>query len=214
VLLLPPWHYAFSLILNPLISALAAGNTAVLKPSEVAPACASLIESLLSRYVDTEAVRVVQGAVAETTALLEQRFDSIFFTGGCAVARVVMAAAAKHLTPVTLELGGKNPAIVDETCSDLAGAARAILTGRCANAGQICMAPDYVLVHAKVGARESAWVLGQAALFFSLTPVSPSPPSSLSPPISTWRPFAQPLLQRAPPCMAQSPSPPPTLAAW
>jgi len=135
--------------LNSVIAALSAGNTVVLKPSEHAPACAALLGELLPRYVDPAGVRLVQGGVAETTALLAQRFDSIMYTGSPAVGKVVMAAAAKHLTPVLLELGGKNPVIVDATAS-LAAAAQAIVRARCTNAGQICIAAEYVLVEASV----------------------------------------------------------------
>ena len=135
--------------LNSLIAALAAGNAVVLKPSEHAPTCAALLAELLPRYVDAAAVRLVQGGVAETTALLAQRFDSIMYTGSPAVGKIVMAAAAKHLTPVLLELGGKNPVIVDATAS-LGAAATAIVRARCTNAGQICIAAEYVLVEASV----------------------------------------------------------------
>lgn len=144
VLVIAPWNYPVQLLLVPLCGALAAGNCAVLKPSELAPATSALISRLVPQYLDPQAVAVVEGAADTTTVLLEQRFDHIFFTGGERVARIVMAAAARHLTPVTLELGGKSPAIVSD--GDLRGAARRIAYGKFLNAGQICVAPDHVLV--------------------------------------------------------------------
>ncbi|WP_405020664.1 aldehyde dehydrogenase family protein [Kitasatospora sp. NBC_00070] len=144
VLVIAPWNYPLQLALAPLVGALAAGNTVLLKPSELAPATSAAIARLLPRYLDPEAVAVVEGAVPETTALLEQRFDHIFYTGNGAVGRIVMAAAAKHLTPVTLELGGKSPVIID-TDADLAVTARRLVRGKFLNAGQTCVAPDYVL---------------------------------------------------------------------
>jgi aldehyde dehydrogenase (NAD+) len=145
VLIIGAWNYPIQLILGPLIPAIAAGNCAILKPSEVAPKTAALVASLVPAYLDAEAFRVVEGGVDETTALLELPFDHIFYTGGSAVGRIVMSAAATHLTPVTLELGGKSPCVVDET-ADLKSAARRIVWGKCVNAGQTCIAPDYVLV--------------------------------------------------------------------
>ncbi|MGA5821991.1 aldehyde dehydrogenase family protein [Kitasatospora sp. NPDC094028] len=144
VLIIAPWNYPLQLALAPLVGALAAGNTAVVKPSELAPATSAAIARLLPRYLDPQAVAVVEGAVPETTALLEQRFDHIFYTGNGAVGRIVMAAAAAHLTPVTLELGGKSPVVV-EPGVDLAVTAQRIARGKFLNAGQTCVAPDYVL---------------------------------------------------------------------
>lgn len=149
VLIIAPWNYPFQLAMAPLIGALAAGNCAVIKPSEVAPATSAVLARLLPDYLDPQAVAVVEGGVPETTALLAERFDHIFYTGNGAVGRVVMTAAAKHLTPVTLELGGKSPTIVDDTV-DLAVAARRIAWGKFSNAGQTCVAPDYVLVQRRV----------------------------------------------------------------
>ncbi len=146
VLIIGPWNYPVQLVLVPLIGALAAGNCAVVKPSEVAPATSALLAEALPRYVDPDCVRIVEGGVPETTALLAERFDHIFYTGNGAVGRIVMEAAAKHLTPVTLELGGKSPCIVDPS-TDLAVAARRIVWGKFYNAGQTCIAPDYILVH-------------------------------------------------------------------
>jgi len=146
VLVIAPWNYPVQLLLSPLVGALAAGNCVVLKPSEVSAHCSEILARLVPRYLDTECVAVVEGGVEETTALLEQRFDHIFYTGNGRVARVVMEAAARHLTPVTLELGGKSPCIVDDDV-DLDVAARRICWGKFMNAGQTCIAPDYVLVH-------------------------------------------------------------------
>jgi aldehyde dehydrogenase (NAD+) len=149
-LIIAPWNYPLTLTLNPLVGALAAGNAAVVKPSEIAPATSALLADLLPRHL--EAVAVVEGAVEETTQLLAQRFDHIFYTGNGAVGRIVAAAAAKNLTPITLELGGKSPVFIDET-ADMAVTARRLAWGKFTNAGQTCVAPDYVLVtHA---ARES-----------------------------------------------------------
>ncbi|MEV4254296.1 aldehyde dehydrogenase family protein [Spirillospora sp. NPDC049652] len=144
VLVISPWNYPVMLALAPVVGALAAGNCVVLKPSELAPATSEALARLLPRYLDDTAFTVVEGGVEETTALLEQRFDHIFYTGNGQVGRVVMRAAAEHLTPVTLELGGKSPAIV-EPGVDLAATARRLVWGKFFNAGQSCTAPDYVL---------------------------------------------------------------------
>ena len=151
VLIIGPWNYPLQLLLLPLVGAIAAGNCAVLKPSELAPATSDLIARRLPDYLDGACVRIVQGGPAETAALLAERFDYIFFTGGETVGRIVMQAAAKHLTPVTLELGGKSPCIVDER-TDLEVAARRIIWGKFYNAGQTCVAPDYVLAHREIEA--------------------------------------------------------------
>lgn len=144
VLVIAPWNYPLQLSLAPAIGAIAAGNAVVIKPSEIAPATSAAMARLIPRYLDPRSVRVVEGGVDVTTDLLEQRFDHIFYTGNGTVGRVVMRAAAEHLTPVTLELGGKSPTWVDDT-TDLAVAARRIAWGRFINAGQTCVAPDYVL---------------------------------------------------------------------
>lgn len=143
VLIIAPWNYPVQLLLAPLIGALAAGNAAVLKPSELAPATSRTLARLLPEYLDSEAVVVIEGAQAESEALLKERFDHIFFTGGERVGKVVMRAAAEHLTPVTLELGGKSPAVVLD--GNLATIARRLVYGKLMNAGQTCVAPDYVL---------------------------------------------------------------------
>ena len=144
VLVISPWNYPFQLAVAPMIGALAAGNAVVVKPSEVAANTSTLLADLLPKYLDSDCVAVVEGAVPETTRLLEERFDHIFYTGNGSVGRIVMKAAAEHLTPVTLELGGKSPCFVDAS-ADLDVAARRIVWGKFFNAGQTCVAPDYIL---------------------------------------------------------------------
>ncbi len=146
VLIIAPWNYPVGLLLSPLVGALAAGNCAVLKPSEVTMHTSAVLARRIRETLDPDAVRIVEGGVDETTALLAQRFDHVMYTGGGRVGRVVMRAAAENLTPVTLELGGKSPCIVDADV-DLPVAARRIAWGTFLNAGQTCVAPDYVLVH-------------------------------------------------------------------
>ena len=146
VLIISPWNYPVGLLLSPLVGAVAAGNAVVLKPSEVTPHVSAVLAKWIPQYMDPEAIALVEGGVGETTALLEERFDHIFYTGNGRVAQVVMQAAAKHLTPVTLELGGKSPCIVHED-ADIETAARRIAWGKFMNAGQTCIAPDYILVH-------------------------------------------------------------------
>jgi aldehyde dehydrogenase (NAD+) len=148
-LVIAPWNYPIQLLLIPVAAAIAAGNCVVAKPSELSPTCSAALARLMPKYLDDSAISVAEGAVAETTALLEQRFDHIFFTGSTNVGRIVMQAAAKHLTPVVLELGGKSPVIVTAD-ADLDVAARRIIWGRNMNAGQTCVAPDYVLVESSV----------------------------------------------------------------
>ncbi|MER5654518.1 aldehyde dehydrogenase family protein [Streptomyces sp. NBC_01281] len=144
VLVIAPWNYPVQLLLTPVLGALAAGNAVVAKPSELAPATSTALARLLPQYLDTDAVAVVEGGIPETTALLAERFDQIFYTGNGTVGRIVMRAAAEHLTPVALELGGKSPAFVDRD-TDLAVVADRLVRGKFLNAGQTCVAPDYVL---------------------------------------------------------------------
>eukprot|EP00262_Sarcandra_glabra_P002052 TRINITY_DN122_c0_g1_i1.p1 TRINITY_DN122_c0_g1~~TRINITY_DN122_c0_g1_i1.p1 ORF type:complete len:491 (-),score=94.23 TRINITY_DN122_c0_g1_i1:151-1623(-) len=145
VLIISAWNYPFLLSLDPVIGAIAAGNAVVLKPSEISPAASSLLARLLPEYLDSSAVRVVEGAVAETSALLESKWDKIFYTGNGKVGRIVMAAAAKHLTPVVLELGGKSPVVVDSNIN-LEVAVKRIVVGKWgSNNGQACIAPDYII---------------------------------------------------------------------
>jgi aldehyde dehydrogenase (NAD+) len=141
-----PWNYPFQLALNPLIGAVAAGNTAVLKPSEHAPKTAEILDKILKEVFPKEWVYVAKGGPETAKELLAQRWDYIFFTGGVSIAKIVAKAAAEHLTPTTLELGGKNPCIIDHT-ANIKVSARRIAWGKFMNCGQICMAPDYALVH-------------------------------------------------------------------
>jgi len=152
VLIIGAWNYPLQLVLAGCAAAIAAGNCAVLKPSELSPATSELLARIVPEYMDNDCVRVVEGAVPETTALLELPFDHILYTGNGNVARIVMDAAAKHLTPVTLELGGKSPCVVLPD-ANLEPTARRIAWGRFSNAGQTCIAPDYVLTDADTEAK-------------------------------------------------------------
>jgi aldehyde dehydrogenase (NAD+) len=149
VLIIGPWNYPFQLIMSPLVGAIAAGNCVLLKPSEVAPQTSSVVAKILQKTFDPAYVSVVEGGVETSKAVLAEKFDHIFFTGGTAIGKIVMAAAAQHLTPVTLELGGKSPCIVDRNIS-IEDAARRITWGKFINAGQTCIAPDYLLVDRQV----------------------------------------------------------------
>lgn len=149
VLIMSPWNYPFLLTMEPLIGAIAAGNCCIVKPSAYSPATSSIIKTILSECFPDEYVTVVEGGRQENQTLLEQVFDYIFFTGSPSVGREVMARATEHLTPVTLELGGKSPCIVDATAKlDLA--AKRIVFGKLLNCGQTCVAPDYLLVHSSI----------------------------------------------------------------
>lgn len=148
-LIMSPWNYPFQLAIAPLVGAIAAGNCAIIKPSEFAPHTSAAINKLIWQNFEEAFISVVQGGIEENKALLDEKFDYIFFTGSVAVGKIIMAAASKHLTPVTLELGGKSPCIVDETANiDLA--AKRIVWGKFLNAGQTCVAPDYLLVQSSV----------------------------------------------------------------
>lgn len=149
ILIMSPWNYPVLLTLEPLVDALAAGNTAIVKPSAYAPATSSALEALLDDCFNPEYVGVVTGGRAENQALLEQKFDKIFFTGSTTVGKLVMKSAAEFLTPVTLELGGKSPCIVEKT-SKIELAARRIVFGKFVNCGQTCVAPDYILCDASI----------------------------------------------------------------
>jgi aldehyde dehydrogenase (NAD+) len=144
-----PWNYPLQLILAPLLGAIAAGNCAILKPSELAPHTADVVNHLIAKAFAPEYVAVVEGGPELSTALLQRKFDYIFFTGGTGVGRIVSRAAAEQLTPVTLELGGKSPCIVDAD-ADLDVAAKRIAWGKWFNAGQTCVAPDYLLLHRSI----------------------------------------------------------------
>ena len=143
VLIIGAWNYPLQLMLAPLVAAIAAGNVAVLKPSELAPATSIALGKLIPQFLDQRAYAVVQGGAGTSKVLLEQQFDHIFYTGGEKVGRIVARAAAEHLTPVTLELGGKSPAVVMD--GSHAAVARRLAYGKFMNAGQTCVAPDYVL---------------------------------------------------------------------
>ena len=149
VLIMAPWNYPFNLSMGPLVSAIAAGNCAIIKPSEYTPHTSSLIKQIVSAVFEPQEVAVVEGDVEVGKALLELPFDHIFFTGSPEVGKIVMGAAARHLTSVTLELGGKSPVIVGET-ANIDDAAQKIVAGKFANCGQTCIAPDYLLVARKV----------------------------------------------------------------
>lgn len=148
-LVMAPWNYPFLLSMDPLIGAVAAGNCVVLKPSAYAPATSHAMARLIASVFDPRWVAVVEGGRKENSALLDQRFDYIFFTGGVTVGKLVMEKASRYLTPVTLELGGKSPVIVDET-ADIPLTARRLAFGKILNAGQTCVAPDYLLVQRRV----------------------------------------------------------------
>lgn len=150
VFIIGAWNFPVQLTIGPLVGAIAAGNTALIKPSEVSPAVSALLAKYVPEYFDNNAVKVIEGGVEETTDALAQRYDHVFYTGNSAVAKIVMAAAAKHLTPVTLELGGKNPCIVREDCN-LDVSVRRLVEGKFANnAGQVCVSADYVYVHRSI----------------------------------------------------------------
>ncbi|CAA7016637.1 unnamed protein product [Microthlaspi erraticum] len=145
VLVISAWNYPFLLSIDPVIGAISAGNAVVLKPSELSPASSSLLLKLIEQYLDPSAVRVVEGSVAETTLLLDQKWDKIFYTGSSKIARIIMTAAAKHLTPVVLELGGKSPVVIDSD-TNLKVTIKRIIQGKWGcNNGQACVSPDYIL---------------------------------------------------------------------
>lgn len=169
VLVIGPWNYPFQLLLAPAIGALAAGNCAVLKPSELAPSTSRLIAKLIAKRFPPELLAVVEGGVDTSRALLAEKFDHIFFTGGTAVGRIVARAAAENLTPVTLELGGKSPCIVHHD-ADLAVSARRIAWGKFFNAGQTCVAPDYLMVHEAIRDALLHAIKAQVRLFYTGTP--------------------------------------------
>lgn len=169
-LILSPWNYPVLLTLQPLASALAAGNTAILKPSAYAPATSALLARLAEQAFDSRLVAVVQGGREQNAALLEQAYDMIFFTGGETVGRLVLEKAAQHLTPTVLELGGKSPVYVDES-ADLPLAARRIVFGKLLCAGQTCVAPDYVLCHESIRDRLVKELTRQIRLMWGKEPL-------------------------------------------
>lgn len=149
VLIMGAWNYPIQLVLGPLLGAIAAGNAVILKPSEISENTAKFLEESIPQYMDKECIRVVNGGVPETTSLLEERFDYIFYTGNTQIAKIISVAAAKHLTPTTLELGGKSPCYVHPD-SDMDLVARRIIWGKLTNSGQTCIAPDYVLCNKEI----------------------------------------------------------------
>ena len=148
-LVISPWNYPFQLAIAPLIGAVAAGNTVILKPSELTPHTANILSSIIAKVFDKGHVTVVQGDKNVSQELLSKVWDYVFFTGSVRVGTIVAKACAEHLTPVTLELGGKNPCIVHESAK-IATTARRLVWGKFINAGQTCIAPDYILVHASI----------------------------------------------------------------
>jgi aldehyde dehydrogenase (NAD+) len=170
-LVIAPWNYPVQLLLVPMVGAIASGNCVVGKPSEVSAHTSATLARLVPEYLDTESVAIVEGGAPETEQLLAQRFDHVFYTGNGRVGRVVMEAAARHLTPVTLELGGKSPVIVAGD-ADLDVAARRITWGKFLNAGQTCVAPDYALVERSVAAALVERIAGAVTRFYGPDPMS------------------------------------------
>ncbi|WP_204140928.1 aldehyde dehydrogenase [Halomicronema sp. CCY15110] len=169
VLIIGPWNYPFQLVISPLIGAIAAGNCALIKPSEIAPAMSKVVADLVRDTFPPEYIAVMEGGAETAQALLAQKFDHIFFTGGTRIGQIVMAAAAQHLTPVTLELGGKSPCIVDQDVN-IAVAAKRIVWGKFVNAGQTCIAPDYLLIHESIKAEFLAALKDTVQAFFGDDP--------------------------------------------
>jgi aldehyde dehydrogenase (NAD+) len=169
-LIIAPWNYPFQLTMSPLVGAIAAGNCAIVKPSELAVNTSKVIAKIIQMAFDPEYIAVVEGDAATSQALLAEKFDHIFFTGGTEIGRIVMAAAAKHLTPVTLELGGKSPCIVDADVN-LEVAAKRIVWGKFINAGQICIAPDYLLVDRRIKDELLALIKQNIQTFFGENPI-------------------------------------------
>ncbi|TKC36658.1 hypothetical protein EI555_010776, partial [Monodon monoceros] len=171
VLVIAPWNYPLNLSLEPLVGALAAGNCVVLKPSEISKSTEKVLAEVLPRYLDQSCFAVVLGGPQETGQLLEHKFDYIFFTGSPRVGKIVMAAAAKHLTPVTLELGGKNPCYVDDNC-DPQTVANRVAFFRYFNSGQTCVAPDYILCSPEMQARLLPTLQSATTRFYGEDPQS------------------------------------------
>ena len=170
VLIMSPWNYPFLLTMEPLIGAIAAGNCCVVKPSAYSPATSAVVRDILAECFPPEFVAVVEGGRAENQALLDQKFDYIFFTGGVEVGKEVMTRAARHLTPVTLELGGKSPCIVDSTARlDLA--AKRLVFGKLLNCGQTCVAPDYLLIDRRVKTPFLAYVQRWITVMYGENPL-------------------------------------------
>ena len=170
VLIISPWNYPFFLSLSPLVLAIATGNCAVIKPSEITEKSTLLIEKMINESFDNNYIKVISGGIEATNELLENRFDHIFFTGSTTVGRIIMQKAANHLTPVTLELGGKSPVIVDHT-ADIKLAAKRIIWGKLLNAGQTCIAPDYVYAHMSIKDELIKAMISTIHTFYSENPI-------------------------------------------
>lgn len=171
IAIMAPWNYPFQLVIAPLVGAIAAGNCSILKPSEYSPHTSALIDQLIRENFDESFIAVIQGGRDVNQKLLEEKLDYIFFTGSVAVGKIVMEAAAKHLTPITLELGGKSPGIIDDTANiDLA--ARRIAWGKFLNAGQTCVAPDYLLVYQGVKDELINKIAENIRKFYSSSPLA------------------------------------------
>jgi aldehyde dehydrogenase (NAD+) len=173
VLVIAPWNYPFQLCISPLVGALSAGNKVTIKPSEVTSETENIIVEIFSSDKYKNYVDVVTGGVEKTTKLLEKKFDYIFYTGSTNVGRIIMQAASKHLTPVTLELGGKSPAIVLED-ADLEVTARRIIWGKLMNSGQTCIAPDYVLVPRSIKKKLLSFMTNEIKKFYGDNPIESS----------------------------------------
>ncbi len=169
VLIIGPWNYPFQLTLSPLVNAIAAGNCAIVKPSEIALHTSQVIAKMITEQFHPGFISVVEGGIETNQALLAEKFDRIFFTGSASVGRIVLEAAAKHLTPVTLELGGKSPCLVDLEC-DLNLAAKRIVWGKFLNAGQTCVAPDYLMVPKTIKAELIGQIRNAVGEFYGTDP--------------------------------------------
>lgn len=169
-LIIAPWNYPIQLALAPVIGAIAAGNTVVLKPSELTPHTSKLIKQMVDETFDSDYFAVVEGDKDVSEQLLDQRFDYIFFTGSTAVGKIVMEKASKHLIPVTLELGGKSPAIIDKDCH-IQHTAKRIVWGKLTNAGQTCVAPDYIYIHESIKNKLIKAMIKQIRSLYSKNPL-------------------------------------------
>lgn len=168
-LIISPWNYPVKNLFGPALGALTAGNTIILKPSEIAPSTSNVVVKMIAEYFDPEYITVLEGGVKETTELLKVKFDYIFFTGAPSIGKIIYMAAAKQLTPVTLELGGKSPTIVDKT-ADLDVTAKRIIWGKFVNTGQTCVAPDYLLVHKSIKDKLLSKIKTHITKFYSDNP--------------------------------------------
>uniref|UniRef100_A0AC34QXN4 Aldehyde dehydrogenase domain-containing protein n=1 Tax=Panagrolaimus sp. JU765 TaxID=591449 RepID=A0AC34QXN4_9BILA len=178
VLLIGPWNYPINMIFLPLIPILAAGNTAIIKPSELAKNTAQILDELIGKYFDKRHVTVIQGDANETSELLKERFDHIMYTGSTNVGKIIMKAAAEHLTPVTLELGGKSPVVIEDENVDIKIATKRISWGKWLNCGQTCLAPDYILTTSKLKTKVINGIIDSIKEFYAAPP--PSKPSNPS----------------------------------